>query len=148
MIARTLISTVLLLTMAGANAGMYKWKDQQGNTQFGEFPPAGVEAEQMKPPPPPATPPSTKGPSLEDRVKALDARESSEKEKALIEKEEQERAAQNKQNCDNARETTKLLERGGNRVYQMPDGSYKRFNAEESQKRIEDSKKYIAEHCS
>lgn len=147
MIARTLISTLLLLAMAGANAGMYKWKDAQGNTQFGEFPPAGVDAEQMKPPPPPATNPG-KGPSLEDRVKALDAQESADKEKALVEKEEKEKAAQKKQNCENARQNAELLQRGGNRLYQMPDGSYKRFNAEESQKRVEESKKFIAENCS
>ncbi len=146
MIARTLISTVLLLAMAGAHAAMYKWTDEQGNTQFGQFPPAGVEAEQMKPPPPPATAP--KGSSLQDRVKALDAQQSIEKENALIEKQEQEKAAQIKQNCESARENAKLLERGGNRVYQMPDGSYQRFNAEESQKRVEDAKKYIKENCS
>ena len=148
MITRTLIGIILLLAMAGAHATMYKWTDEQGNTQFGQFPPAGVNAEKMKAPRAPASSPGTTGPSLQDRVKALEERKSSEKEKALLEKEEQERNAQNKKSCENARESIKLLERGGNRVYRMPDGSYKRFNAEESQKRIEKSKKFIADHCS
>jgi len=146
MIARTLIGTILLLAMAGAQATMYKWKDAQGNTQFGEFPPAGVEAEMMKPPPPPATTGPAE-PSLQDRVKALDEKQSMEKEKARVEQLEQDRADRIKKNCENARQTVQVLGRGGNHLYGMPDGSYQRFNAEERQQRIDESKKYIAENC-
>jgi len=148
MIVRTLISTLLLLAMTGANASMYKWKDAQGNTQFGQFPPAGIDAERMKAPRAPATQPDSSGPSLQDRVKTLEEHQSSEKEKALIKSQEKERAAQLKKNCDNSRETARLLQRGGNRMYLMPDGSYKRFNAEETQKRVDDAKKYVKENCS
>ncbi len=147
MIARTLIATLLLLATTGAQATMYKWKDAHGNTQFGQFPPAGVEAQRLKEPRAPATSPD-KGPSLQERVKALEERQGKAREKALTQKQEKERAANLKQNCENAREISRLLQRGGNRMYRMPDGSYKRFNAEESQKRIDEAKKFTAENCS
>ncbi|VAW79306.1 hypothetical protein MNBD_GAMMA15-1229 [hydrothermal vent metagenome] len=147
MITRTLIAALLLLATAGAHATMYKWKDAQGNTQFGQFPPAGVESQRMKAPRAPATTPD-KGPSLQDRVKAMENRQGKANDKALAEKQKKERAAQLKQNCDNARSSSQLLQRGGNRLYKMPDGSYKRFNAEESKSRIDKSKKFIAENCS
>jgi hypothetical protein len=148
MIARTLISVILLLAMAaGAQAAMYKWKDEHGNTQFGQFPPAGVEAERMKAPRAPASP-GKSGPSLQDRVKALEEEQGQDREKALMEKEEKERAAQLKQNCDNARKTVQLLERGGNRRYRMPDGSVKRLDENETRRRINKSKQYLKENCS
>ncbi len=147
MIARTLIGSILLLAMAGAQAAMYKWKDAHGNTQFGQFPPAGVEAERMKAPRTPA-PSNQSGSSLQDRVKALEEKQGQDREKAQMEKEEKERAAQLKQNCDNARKTVQLLERGGNRRYRMPDGTVKRLDEKETRRRIDESKKYLKENCS
>lgn len=147
MIVRTLIGSILLLAMAGAQAAMYKWKDEHGNTQFGQFPPSGVKAERMKAPHAPASS-GQSGPSLQDRVKALEEKQGQNREKALIEKEEKERAAQLKQNCDNARKTIQLLERGGNRRYRMPDGTVKRLDEKETRRRIDESRKYIKENCS
>jgi hypothetical protein len=139
---------MLLLAMAGAQAAMYKWKDEHGNTQFGQFPPAGVEAERMKASPAPASSSGKNSPSLQDRVKALEEKQGQDKEKAQMEKEEKERAAQLKQNCDNARKTVQLLERGGNRRYRMPDGTVKRLDDNETRRRIDESKKYLKENCS
>jgi len=149
MITRTLIGAMLVLAMAGAHATMYKWKDAQGQVQFGQFPPAGVDAERIKTPHAPhARPPASAGPDLQERVRALEARKAAEQEKAQAEQQRREQAARVKQNCENARLTIQRLGRGGNRRYRMPDGSYQRFNAEESRKRIEESRKYIKENCS
>lgn len=147
MIVRTLIGSILLLAMAGAQAAMYKWKDEHGNTQFGQFPPSGVEAERMKAPRAPA-PSGQSGPSLQDRVKALEEKQGQDRENAQMKKEEKERAAQLKQNCDNARKTIQLLERGGNRRYRMPDGTVKRLDEKETRRRIDESRKYLKENCS
>ena len=148
MIVRTLIGSILLLAMAGAQAAMYKWKDANGNTQFGQFPPAGVEAERMKAAPRAPASSGQSGPSLQDRVKALEEKQGQDRENALMEKEEKERAAQLKQNCDNARKTIQLLERGGNRRYRMPDGTVKRLDEKETRRRIDESKNYLKENCS
>lgn len=148
MIIRTLISTILLLAMTGAQAAMYKWTDEHGNVQFGQFPPPGAEAEQMKPPPPPASRPDSNRPTLQERVKALEEHKAEEQEQAAAAQQEREKAAQIEQNCKNARESIKNLELGGNRLYRMPDGTFKRFDEAEKQRRINKSKKYIAENCS
>ena len=147
MIVRTLIGSILLLAMAGAQATMFKWKDEHGNTQFGQFPPTGIQAERMKAPRAPASPGKT-GPSLQDRVKTLEKKQGQDREKALMEKEDQERAAQLKKNCENAQNTVRLLERGGNRRYRMPDGTVQRLDENETRRRIGESKKYIKENCS
>jgi len=148
MIARTLIGTILLLAMAGAHAAMFKWKDAQGNTQFGQFPPAGVEAERMKAPRSPVSSSSKTGSNLQDRVKALEEKQDQDKENAQAAKEDKERAEQQEQQCKNARKTVNMLERGGNRRYRMPDGSVKRLDVNETRRRIDESKKYIKEYCS
>ncbi len=148
MITRTLIASILLFGMACAQASMYKWKDAHGNTQFGQFPPAGVEAEKMKAPHAPAAPAGNSGPSLQDRVKNLEEKQGQDRQKAQMEKEDKERATQLKRNCDNARKTVQLLERGGNRRYRMPDGTVQRLDEKETGRRIDESKKYLKENCS
>lgn len=42
MTARTLLFTLLLLTPAITQAGVYRWVDEQGHTHFGDQPPAKV----------------------------------------------------------------------------------------------------------
>ena len=147
MLARTLIGTILLLAMAGAHATMYKWKDAQGNTQFGQFPPAGVEAQRMKAPRAPASSPAKAAPSLKDRLKALEEKQDKDQEKAQAAKEEQKRAEQQKQQCENARKTVTLLGRGGNRRYRMPDGSVRHLDENETRRRIDESKQYLKKYC-
>lgn len=148
MFTRTLIGTILLLAMAGAHATMYKWKDAQGNTQFGQFPPAGVEAQRMKAPRAPASSPGKTGPSLQDRVKALEEKQGKDQEKAQAAEKEQKHAEKQKQQCENAHKIVTMLERGGNRRYRMPDGSVKHIDENETRRRIDESKKYIKENCS
>ena len=43
----TLVALALALATASANAAMYKWTDQNGNVQYGQFPPTGVAAERI-----------------------------------------------------------------------------------------------------
>ncbi|MDX1593892.1 MAG: DUF4124 domain-containing protein [Gammaproteobacteria bacterium] len=50
------IAIALLIAMAGAglaSAAAYRWTDAAGNVQYGDRPPAGVEATRLAPPPPP-----------------------------------------------------------------------------------------------
>ena len=43
----TLVALALTLATASAHAAMYKWTDQNGNVQYGQFPPTGVQAERI-----------------------------------------------------------------------------------------------------
>lgn len=52
---------LLLLPAASASADLYKWKDEQGNTVYGDNPPKHVKAERLTPPPLSTYPGSTAG---------------------------------------------------------------------------------------
>ena len=47
MIRTTLLALGLTLAATAAQAAMYKWTDASGNVQYGQFPPAGVQAERI-----------------------------------------------------------------------------------------------------
>ncbi len=145
---RSLLGTLLLLAASQAQAAMYKWTDAQGQVQFGQFPPPGVAAEPVKPPPPPASRPPTERPDVQERLRALEERKQQERERETEAREKREQAALVEQNCRNARASIRLLETGGNRLYRMPDGSVTRMDDQERQRRMNESKKYLAEHCS
>jgi len=119
------------LVATAAHAQGYKWVDQNGHTQYGDIPPAGVKATPLGAPPPPisapansapapsaagkagAPPAAKKGPltpaeqELEFRRRIKDAQEAA----AKAEKEQQQ-AREKKENCDNARESLRVLESG------------------------------------
>ena len=56
---KLLLVAAALAFSAGASAQLYKWKDKDGRTRYGDIPPPGVQATQIRAPaarpaPPPA----------------------------------------------------------------------------------------------
>lgn len=142
----TLTITLLAAVLAfPASAGMYKWKDADGKTRYGQFPPAGVSATPMKAKPAPHS--ATTRKPLQDQVKALDKqleeRETTKTEAAA----KKQNAAIRKQNCENARNNITQLGYGGNRLVHMPDGSYARLSEKEKQEKIKKNKDAIKKFC-
>jgi len=128
-----------------ASAAMYKWKDAHGNTQYGQHPPAGVNATPMKSEPAPKSAPARK--SLQDQVKELDEqREQQESAKADAAAKKQ-NAVIRKQNCENARNNITRLGYGGNRLARMEDGSYERLSEKQKQEKIKKNQGAIKEFC-
>ncbi|HHJ13541.1 MAG TPA: DUF4124 domain-containing protein [Gammaproteobacteria bacterium] len=145
----------LALALGSAQAAMYKWTTADGSVQFGDFPPPGVDATYISGPRTPlpdtedeATQSGNATRDVVERARALDARKQSEAERAAAAKEKQEREAEQARQCENAHRTVELLSRGGNRRYQLPDGSIRRFDEAETQRRIQQSRDYIRENCS
>ncbi|NCF09833.1 MAG: DUF4124 domain-containing protein [Gammaproteobacteria bacterium] len=59
---RVLFACLALLTTASTAWGAaYRWTDASGNVQYGDQPPAGVQAQRMQAPPPPPLPQSADG---------------------------------------------------------------------------------------
>ena len=144
---RLTISIALLAAVLAfpASAAMYKWKDADGNTQYGQFPPSGVNAAPMKSEPAPKSAPARK--PLQDQVKDLD-KQLEEQESAKAEAAaKQQNAEIRKQNCANARKNITQLGYGGNRLAQMPDGSYQRLSEKEKQAKIKKNQDAIKEFC-
>ena len=142
----TITITLLMALLAlPASAAMYKWSDANGETQYGQFPPAGVNATRIKSDPEPKSAPARK--PLEEQVKELDKQ--MEQQKAA--KEETAAKKQNatirKQNCENARSNMTQLDYGGHRLARMPDGSYERLTEEQKQEMIKKNQDAIKEFC-
>ncbi len=143
--AANLFSVLFLLASASAGADMYKWTGADGTPQFGQYPPAGVQAERLKPAPAPRS--TSAPPSAQEQLKVLNQRleaQNEEKAKAQAQREEAERR---QINCENARNNLQRLSSGGNRMVQMPDGSYQRLDQDLKQKQLETNRKAVKTFC-
>ena len=143
----TITITLLLASLAlPASAAMYKWSDANGETQYGQFPPAGVNATPIKADPQPkASAPARK--PLQEQVEEMDEQlkqQETAKEEAAA---ETKNAEIRKQNCENARKNITQLGYGGHRLAKMPDGSYERFSEEKKQEMIKKNEDAIKEFC-
>lgn len=138
---------VLALAAAPAVADVFKWKNANGETVFGQFPPPGVAAERVKtnaPPPKAAQPPAA---TPQERLKALQEQQESQREQAAETNAQKQQAAARKQNCTSARNNLAQLERGGHRRVKLPDGTVTFLSEEEIQQRAEQARQQIKDNC-
>jgi len=142
----TLISIILALTTSTAAAAMYKWTDADGSTQYGQYPPAGVQAERVKTSPQPASQPQP-APSPQQRLKELEQQQQKQSEKEIEAAAEKQKAETIKKNCEIAKNNLAGLQMGGHRLTRLPDGSYTRLSEEERLSRVADAEKHIKEYC-
>lgn len=141
---------ILAVWLAGfglAHAAMYKWVDENGVTQYTQYPPPSREYQTLVPPPPPAEDPEGAQQQLEGLLQQQD-----EASKARAETGEQEQKAaaaaeRRKQNCQAARTNLELLTTGGHRRITGPDGIAYYPSEEERQERIATAQKQIEEFC-
>jgi len=142
----TFIPLILALATAPAGAVMFKWIDANGNTQYGQYPPAGVQAERIKTAPKPASAPSAQK-SPQQQLKELEEQNKKAGEKAAEAEAGKQHAEMKKKNCEIARQNLEQLNLGGHRLTRMPDGSYQRFTEEEKQAMIQKNKEAVKEFC-
>ena len=141
----TVFSLLAVLIAAPATAAMYKWTDANGQVQYGQHPPAGVDASPLKAAPAPASVPARE--PLQEQLEKLDKQARERQAEAAKAAEKEEEAKNREINCRNAKNNIEQLNRGGHRLMQMPDGSHKRFTEEERQAAIAKNKKAIKEYC-
>jgi len=142
----TLISISLALTTTAAGAAMYKWTDVDGSTRYGQYPPAGVQAESVHVSPQPASRPQT-APSPQQRLKELEQQQQKQTEKAAEAAAEKQKAETKRKNCEIAKNNLAGLQMGGHRLTRLPDGSYTRLSEEERLNRVAEAEKHIKEFC-
>ena len=142
----TLITIILALTTSTAGAAMFKWTDADGSTQYGQYPPAGVQAEPVKVSPQPASQPQPAS-SPQQRLKELEQQQQKQSEKDTEAAAEKQRAETIKKNCEIAKNNLAGLQMGGHRLTRLPDGSYTRLSEEERLSRVADAEKHIKEYC-
>lgn len=125
---------------------MYKWTDNSGNIQFGQHPPAGVEAEYIEPPPS-VKPAADQNKAIDNELKQLEqSRVRREQQKAEAEREQQQATAR-KNACTQARQNLANLQLGGHRRLRLPDGTVTYLDAEQKQRYIDISKQNISDNC-
>jgi hypothetical protein len=141
------IPLVTLWLSAASHAGLYRWVDENGITQYSQTPPPDGQADRLKPPPPPAEDPQAARRRLDQQLQQVDDR-LEDRELAAQEKQrqDQERRAR-ESNCQAARANLETLGGPTNRVMLMPDGSYKRLTEEERQKLMDEARQQISENC-
>jgi hypothetical protein len=142
----TILSIILTLITNAASAAMYKWTDADGNTQYGQYPPAGVEAKRIKVSPQPASQPQA-APSPQQRLKQLEEQQQKQTAKEAEAAAEKQKAETTKKNCETAKNNLAGLQMGGHRLTRLPDGSYTRLSEEERLSRIADTEKNIKKYC-
>lgn len=140
-----IIALALVLATTPATAAMFKWSDANGKVQYGEFPPAGVNAERVNAARAPKNPPAT--PSLQQRVEAMEKQQAAEQQGKDEAARKQQVAANRKLNCENARKNIEQLNYGGNRLMRAPDGTYQRLDEQQRQQQIEKNQQAITEFC-
>jgi hypothetical protein len=109
------------LTFVGAAAAQYKWTDQNGRVQYGDAPPAGVNAAPMRRAPTPLPQAAGEPDKKDEAKKPLTAAEqdaefrkrsqAAEKQREKHAKEERD-AADKRENCVRAQDNIRVLEAG------------------------------------
>lgn len=145
--AGTLLAMTLILAAAGANAAMYKWTDQNGNVQYGQFPPTGVEAERIS-----ASgttrkvePQDSKSP--QQRLEELEEQKKQEGEQEAETAATQQLAAQRRNNCELARKNLAVLQEEGHHRVRLPDGTVTYLTDEQRQQRVDQANQQIKDNC-
>jgi hypothetical protein len=147
MLRTALLALSLTLTVGPAGAAMYKWKDAGGNTQYGEFPPPGAEAERISPSGTShkVAPQDTRSP--QQRVEKMEAQESKKNEEAAAAQAEAHLQELRRENCNIARNNLAVLKEGGHHRVRLPDGTVTYLTDEQKQQRIEEANQQVKDNC-
>lgn len=136
---RVVIIGAALLFATAAQAALYKWVDQHGVTRYGDRPPPGAEAQQMKEPPAAAAADAPADPDAEAKEQI--------REELL--KKEQARLEQRRQNCERARsELARISDVPARNIMRTDEaGNITRATEEEHQAAIADWRRVETENC-
>ncbi len=137
---------VLAFCMITGNvhATFYKWVDEQGATNYSEWEPIGIEAEEISPPPGVDTESAIR--DLEEQQKKITNLQNRRKVKADIDRIDEQNAKIKKKNCEMAK--VSLASHDPARVYILDDdGNRVRATEEQRQGEIAKSKERVNKYC-
>jgi len=143
---KTLLITLVLLFSAYANAGIYKWTDENGNVQYGDKPTASSEQLNIKVEAPPV--PAEGDETREERRQRItdsmtDDRLARDKKKA----EAKEKNAETNRLCVESKDRLKRYNRAG-RLYNLDkEGNRNTLSDASRAKTIADLGKEISKNC-
>ena len=128
-----------------ANAALYKWTDDEGNTTYSEKRPPDVDVEEISPPPKPPTGGSNVE-NLDSVLKKAAENDERRKEKAEEARIDEENRKINTKNCEIAKNNLASYVRPQVRVKQE-DGTRAIATEEYRQEQIAKSKEMVSQYC-
>jgi hypothetical protein len=139
---------VALLLWAGADAAMYKWIDETGQTVYSQTPPPSGDATQIeKAPAPDAAEAERRRQRLSEELeRSYDQEMEEDQLRSEQEKTEGQRQARSK-NCEAARKNLQTLESLGRRMVRTPEGNYLRLSEQERKAKIDKARADIEKFC-
>ncbi len=143
---KSLIFLALCCVGTTAGAAIYKWTDDNGNIQFSQYPPAGVEAEYIQPPPD-IEPAGDRDEALYSTLEQLEQSSTRREQQSAEETQKRQLASERQQACEQARQNLATLQLGGHRRIRMPDGTASYLDADQKQRYIDISKQNIRDNC-
>ena len=126
--SRRLIAAITILAIvlsAALFADMYKWVDEEGQTHYGDKPPASTKSETLRPPPPVSREEAAKQRErLEKAEREMETRMDERRSKAAVKKAEKLERASIKEQCLALRRELDVLD-SGHPVYRDEKGSFR-----------------------
>ena len=144
----TLVALALTLATASAHAAMYKWTDQNGNVQYGQFPPTGVQAERISASGTTHKVEAPAGKSPQQRLQEMEQQQKQQEGEATEARVAQERKDLRQQNCKIAQKNLAVLKEGGHHRVRLPDGTVTYLTDEQKQQRIDQANQQVKDNCS
>lgn len=144
---RILPALVLLCFSIASHGAIYKWVDENGVTQFSQFPPSQQEAERVRGAAPPAEDPDAALERLQQKLDGFDQRRETESDSREDQAAQQEQQALRQRNCEAARHNLEILARGGRTRIRTESGEVTYLTEEQRQERLETARKAVQENC-
>ncbi len=154
MMIRLLVFCAASLLAAAVLAQQYKWVDKDGKVRYGDTPPPGAKATQLKPPPgssaAPASAPAAAGKKGEKPLtpeQAFQKRQKEQQEAAQKEDKARTDAEIKRGNCENAQANLRQLQSGQRMSTTTPSGERSFIDDAQRAKETERAQKAVAESC-
>lgn len=144
---RILLALGLFGFSIASQGAIYKWVDENGVTQFSQFPPTEQAAERVTPAPPPSGDPDAVRERLERQMEGFDERQQAREEARQQQIADREAKALRQRNCETARHNLGILERSNRMRIETSPGEYTYLNEEERQERLETGRQAVREFC-
>jgi len=143
----TCLFFILLTFNSMAFADVYKWIDETKQTNYGETPPRGQEAELIKAPPPPVRSADTAQQEVNTLIEKQNGTYEAKQEERLLAKEEAEEAAKKEEYCRVNKHNLQQYQNNPGRRMMDADGNIIAPNEEQRLEKIAEIKARIAEDC-
>lgn len=143
---RILLAFGLFSFSIASQGAIYKWVDENGVTQFSQFPPTEQAAERVVPAPAPAADPSVQE-RLQRQLEGFDERQQAREEARQQQAQDREAKARRQRNCETARHNLGILERSNSMRVETAPGEYTYLSEEERLRRLEAGRQAVRQYC-